>query len=48
MSEQMELKKETNFFEKRVTEYQSGGALIFNDDQDAQGHGNWANPLGDL
>jgi ribonucleoside-diphosphate reductase beta chain len=47
MSEQMELKKETNFFEKRVTEYQSGGALIFDDDQDAQGHGSWANPLGD-
>jgi ribonucleoside-diphosphate reductase beta chain len=27
MSEMLDLKKETNFFEQRVTEYQSGGAL---------------------
>jgi ribonucleoside-diphosphate reductase beta chain len=27
MSEMMDLKKEKNFFETRVTEYQSGGAL---------------------
>ncbi len=27
MSEMMDLKKETNFFERRVTEYQTGGAL---------------------
>jgi len=32
MSEQMELKKEKNFFETRVTEYQAGGALSFEDD----------------
>jgi len=30
-SEVMELKKETNFFEKRVTEYQTGGTLTFDD-----------------
>lgn len=34
MSEQMELKKETNFFEKRVTEYQGGGALVFEETED--------------
>ena len=27
MSEMMDLKKEKNFFETRVTEYQTGGAL---------------------
>jgi len=27
MSEMVDLKKEKNFFETRVTEYQSGGAL---------------------
>jgi ribonucleoside-diphosphate reductase beta chain len=27
MSEVMDLKKEKNFFETRVTEYQTGGAL---------------------
>jgi ribonucleoside-diphosphate reductase beta chain len=32
MSEQMELKKEKNFFETRVTEYQTGGALAFDSD----------------
>lgn len=31
MSEMIDLKKETNFFEGRVTEYQSGGALEWND-----------------
>lgn len=34
MSEQMELRKEKNFFETRVTEYQTGGALSFDDDED--------------
>ncbi|MCX7202310.1 MAG: ribonucleoside-triphosphate reductase, partial [Burkholderiales bacterium] len=27
MSEMLDLKKEQNFFERRVTEYQTGGAL---------------------
>ncbi len=31
MSEMIDLKKETNFFEGRVTEYQSGGALDWNE-----------------
>ena len=43
MSEQMELKKEKNFFETRVTEYQTGGALIFDDDRSA--HEGWDDPL---
>ena len=30
----MELRKEKNFFETRVTEYQSGGALSFEGDED--------------
>jgi ribonucleotide reductase beta subunit family protein with ferritin-like domain len=34
MSEQMELKKEKNFFETRVTEYQAGGALSFDDTEE--------------
>ncbi len=34
MSEQMELKKEKNFFETRVTEYQAGGALSFDDQEE--------------
>jgi len=34
MSEQMELKKEKNFFETRVTEYKAGGALDFEEDGD--------------
>lgn len=33
MSEAIELKKEKNFFETRVTEYQAGGALSFEDDE---------------
>src|SRR3990167_3470883 len=31
MSEMMDLKKEKNFFETRVTEYQTGGALQWDD-----------------
>ena len=33
MSEIMDLKKEKNFFETRVTEYQTGGALNWNDEE---------------
>ena len=29
MSETLDLKKEKNFFETRVTEYQTGGALVW-------------------
>ncbi len=36
MAEQMEIRKEKNFFETRVTEYQAGGALSF-DDADEEG-----------
>ena len=32
MSEMMDLKKEKNFFETRVTEYQTGGALTWDED----------------
>jgi len=42
MSEQMELKKEKNFFESRVTEYQAGGALQFDD---LSHHDGWDDPL---
>jgi ribonucleoside-diphosphate reductase beta chain len=45
MSEQMELKKEKNFFETRVTEYQSGGALAFDDDTHAHANPGWSDPL---
>jgi hypothetical protein len=45
MSEQMELKKEKNFFETRVTEYQSGGALIFDDDSHTHINPGWSDPL---
>jgi ribonucleoside-diphosphate reductase beta chain len=45
MSEQMELKKEKNFFETRVTEYQSGGALLFDDDSHAHDNPGWSDPL---
>lgn len=31
MSEMMDLKKEKNFFETRVTEYQTGGALSWDE-----------------
>lgn len=44
MSEQMELKKEKNFFETRVTDYQAGGALQFDAAPDA-GPAEWADPL---
>jgi len=33
MSEMMDLKKEKNFFETRVTEYQTGGALKWDDEE---------------
>lgn len=42
MSEQLELKKEKNFFETRVTEYQTGGALSFDD---LAHHDGWDDPL---
>jgi ribonucleoside-diphosphate reductase beta chain len=45
MSEQMELKKEKNFFETRVTEYQSGGALAFDDDSHDHANPGWSDPL---
>ena len=44
MSEQMELKKEKNFFETRVTDYQAGGALRF-DDLPVADDPTWAYPL---
>jgi len=47
MSEQMELKKEKNFFETRVTDYQAGGALSFDDDTPNEEPG-WNNPLQSL
>jgi len=34
MSEAIELKKEKNFFETRVTEYRAGGALDFEEEED--------------
>ena len=34
MSEMMDLKKEKNFFETRVTEYQTGGTLSWDDEDD--------------
>lgn len=34
MSEMMDLKKEKNFFETRVTEYQTGGALDWDDEEE--------------
>jgi len=33
MSEMLDLRKEKNFFETRVTEYQTGGALDWGDDE---------------
>jgi hypothetical protein len=43
MAEQMETKKEKNFFESRVTDYRVGGALNW-DDADGPGEedGPWA------
>ena len=46
MSEQMELKKEKNFFETRVTDYQAGGALVFDDD--STDNTDWLDPLRSL
>ena len=37
-SEVLELKKEKNFFESRVTDYRVGGALSFDDDSEDSGH----------
>lgn len=48
MSEQMELKKEKNFFETRVTDYQAGGALSFEDDDTPNDEPGWNNPLQSL
>jgi len=48
MSEQMELKKEKNFFETRVTDYQAGGALSFDDDDTPNDEPGWNNPLQSL
>ncbi len=48
MSEQMELKKETNFFEKRVTEYQASGALSFDDEHPHHEQPDWSDPLGGM
>lgn len=45
MSEQLELKKEKNFFETRVTDYQAGGALQFDD---LSHHDGWDDPLKEL
>ena len=45
MSETMDLKKEKNFFETRVTEYQAGGALTFDDDHAHPDQPGWNNPL---
>lgn len=45
MSEQLELKKEKNFFETRVTDYQAGGALQFDD---LAHHDGWDDPLKEL
>ena len=45
MSEQMELKKEKNFFETRVTEYQASGALSFDDEHPHHEQPGWSDPL---
>lgn len=45
MSEQMELKKEKNFFETRVTEYQASGALSFDDCCPNHDQPGWSDPL---
>ncbi len=45
MSEQMELKKEKNFFESRVTEYQTGGTLEFEQDDVIGKEQGWSDPL---
>ena len=46
MSEQLELKKEKNFFETRVTDYQASGALSFDHtDTRHTGPAVWDDPL---
>ena len=45
MSEQMELKKEKNFFEKVVTDYRAGGALMFDDEHPHHEQPGWSDPL---
>ncbi len=45
MSEQMELKKEKNFFETRVTEYQASGALSFDDEHPHHEQPGWSDPF---
>ena len=45
MSETLELKKETNFFEKRVTEYKASGALSFDDEHPHHDQPGWSDPL---
>lgn len=45
MSEAMELNKEKNFFEARVLEYRSGGALSFNDEHGPSHEPLWDNPV---
>ena len=45
MSEQMELKKEKNFFEKVVTDYRAGGALVFDDEHPHHEQPGWSDPL---
>jgi ribonucleoside-diphosphate reductase beta chain len=47
MAEQMEIRKEKNFFETRVTDYQAGGALHFGDDA-IPAREDWADPLDGL
>ena len=44
MSEAMELKKEKNFFETRVTDYMAGGALSFDDEHRISHDPLWDNP----
>lgn len=45
MSEAMELKKEKNFFESRVTEYQAGSALSFDTEHSEHEQPGWSDPL---
>ncbi len=47
MAEQMEIRKEKNFFETRVTDYQTGGALHFGDDA-IPAREDWDDPLAGL
>ena len=45
MSEAMELKKEKNFFETRVTEYQAGASLSFEYEPVTHAQPGWTDPL---